>query len=270
MTAATPKIVFFDIDETLRRKETAYLPHSAVAAIKALRARNIHTAIATGRSPYALPTEIEALFDEQAIDILVGINGQYNCAFATDTKQLLSSHPLAIEDISSIVSYMRDRHRDYAFISATKIAVSRDSAMVAEVLRSVAQYEVNPNLHLEESVYQMLLFLDDPTCRQLQLDGQIPASLETIRWHPECIDLLNKNGGKANGIREVCRGLDIPLASTMAFGDGLNDMDMFRTVGTGIAMGDARDELKALASHVTGTVEEHGIASALRHYRLIA
>jgi hypothetical protein len=50
---------------------------------------------------------------------------------------------------------------------------------------------------------------------------------------------------------------------TLAFGDGLNDVEMFTAVGAGIAMGDACEALKAVATHVTGTLEEDGIARAL-------
>ena len=37
----TPKIIFFDIDETLYRKSSNYLPESVPAAIRALKARGI-------------------------------------------------------------------------------------------------------------------------------------------------------------------------------------------------------------------------------------
>lgn len=49
----------------------------------------------------------------------------------------------------------------------------------------------------------------------------------------------------------------------MAFGDGLNDVEMFAAVGCAVAMGDACAERKAVATHETGTLEEDGIARAL-------
>ena len=55
----------------------------------------------------------------------------------------------------------------------------------------------------------------------------------------------------------------------MAFGDGLNDVEMFKTVGYGVAMGDAVPELRALAQYQTGTVEEDGIYNALQHLGII-
>ena len=45
---------------------------------------------------------------------------------------------------------------------------------------------------------------------------------------------------------------------------------MFKTVGYGVAMGDAVPELRALAQYQTGTVEEDGIYTALQHLGIIA
>ena len=50
-----PKIVFFDIDDTLYRKETDVLRPSVTTALFELKQRNIITAIATGRTLCALP-----------------------------------------------------------------------------------------------------------------------------------------------------------------------------------------------------------------------
>ena len=45
----------------------------------------------------------------------------------------------------------------------------------------------------------------------------------------------------------------------MAFGDGNNDIEMLRAVGNGIAMGNASDDLKAVADEICGDVSEDGI-----------
>ena len=53
----------------------------------------------------------------------------------------------------------------------------------------------------------------------------------------------------------------------IAFGDAQNDSTMLKFVGTGVAMGNASDEVKALADEVTLTNEEDGIAVALaKHF----
>ncbi|WP_079989127.1 HAD family hydrolase [Collinsella ihumii] len=63
--------------------------------------------------------------------------------------------------------------------------------------------------------------------------------------------------------------LGIEPEECVAFGDGGNDISMFRCVGTSVAMGNASDEVKAAASHVTPHVDEDGIARACRDLGLI-
>ena len=99
--------------------------------------------------------------------------------------------------------------------------------------------------------------------------GILERGYQMIRWHPLAIDLLHADGSKARGIRAVCQKLGIDLADTMAFGDELNDLEMFKTVGFGVAMGDGREELKALAKYITAPLEQHGIYNALVHLGII-
>jgi hydroxymethylpyrimidine pyrophosphatase-like HAD family hydrolase len=55
----------------------------------------------------------------------------------------------------------------------------------------------------------------------------------------------------------------------MAFGDGGNDIPLIEYAGTGVAMGNATDDVKAAADYVTGTVGEDGVITALRHFSVI-
>lgn len=54
----------------------------------------------------------------------------------------------------------------------------------------------------------------------------------------------------------------------MAFGDGLNDLRMIREVGTGVAMGNARDEVKAAADYIALSNDEEGVARFIEEYVL--
>ena len=44
---------------------------------------------------------------------------------------------------------------------------------------------------------------------------------------------------------------------------------MLRFVGIGVAMGNGNDAVKAAADYVTDSVDEDGVANALRHFGLI-
>lgn len=55
----------------------------------------------------------------------------------------------------------------------------------------------------------------------------------------------------------------------MAFGDGGNDISIIRRAGTGVAMGNAGDNVKAAADYVTTSVDDDGVMNALVHFGVI-
>ena len=79
------------------------------------------------------------------------------------------------------------------------------------------------------------------------------------------------NSGKANkgaALAALCDYLKIDLSECMALGDGNNDVSVLKMAGIGVAMGNAADEVKKAADHVTETNEESGVAKAIFHYAL--
>ena len=55
------KIIFFDIDDTLRVKDTGYIPESIKTVFKQLKEKGILTGIASGRGIFGVVPELKAL-----------------------------------------------------------------------------------------------------------------------------------------------------------------------------------------------------------------
>jgi hydroxymethylpyrimidine pyrophosphatase-like HAD family hydrolase len=53
------------------------------------------------------------------------------------------------------------------------------------------------------------------------------------------------------------------MDEVMACGDAGNDTMMIKAAGTGVVMGNGREELKAIADFVTKTNDEDGVAYAI-------
>ena len=71
----------------------------------------------------------------------------------------------------------------------------------------------------------------------------------------------------------MAKYLGVSLGEVMAVGDGKNDISLLSVAGLGIAMGNASDELKGIADHVTLDVDEHfhfwRVADIQRPHRLV-
>lgn len=82
-------------------------------------------------------------------------------------------------------------------------------------------------------------------------------------------ELVPKGFHKGTGIQKVCELLDLDIEDTIAFGDGANDIGMFQTAGTAVAMGNGSDAAKASADLVTAPLTEDGIRKACKKLELI-
>ena len=105
--------------------------------------------------------------------------------------------------------------------------------------------------------------------KETDIFGKVLTHCEPMRWYPLFADIIARGNSKSTGIDKVLEYFDINLKDTMAFGDGGNDIPMLKHVATGIAMGNAEPHVKAVADYVTTSVDEDGIANALKHFGLI-
>lgn len=78
------------------------------------------------------------------------------------------------------------------------------------------------------------------------------------------LEIFPKGVNKGSALSAVCRQLGINPKNTIAFGDQELDIPFLKTAGYGVAMGNAIDELKAVADFVTTSNNEGGVAHALK------
>lgn len=82
------------------------------------------------------------------------------------------------------------------------------------------------------------------------------------------LTILHPLGDKANGLKIICDYLDVPFKNTTVFGDGLNDMEMFKLAGTSVAVSNALDSVKQQASIISSfSNDEDAVAKYLQEIR---
>ena len=82
------------------------------------------------------------------------------------------------------------------------------------------------------------------------------------------VDLTRAGVNKATAARRLADMLGIDTGRIIAAGDSYNDVPLLQECGLAIAMGDAPDELKAIAHYVAPSVDDDGLAVAIEEFVL--
>ncbi|CAG9611019.1 Putative bifunctional phosphatase/peptidyl-prolyl cis-trans isomerase [Bacillus rhizoplanae] len=254
------KIVFFDIDGTLldHNKE---IPQSTKEAVRRLQENGVHVAIATGRAPFMF----EDIRQELNIHNYVSFNGQY----VVFEDEVIYKNPLHPEALHAFTKFSEEAgyplvYLDHKDMKATVASHNYVTESFASLRMSHPVFE--PNFYEKRDIYQTLLF-----CKAGEEEKFISdyPQFHFIRWHAYSMDIIPMGGSKANGIEKFIEKLGFTREQVYAFGDGLNDLEMIETVGTGIAMGNGHEDLKKLANYVTKDVAEDGILHGLQWAELL-
>ena len=115
------------------------------------------------------------------------------------------------------------------------------------------------------SVQKIQLFSTDPALRTALLK-ELPTRFSHLAVSSSVernVEINHEDANKGAALTALASRLGLDRSQVMAFGDGLNDISMIREAGTGVAMQNAVDEVKAAADLITGSCEESGVAEVI-------
>ena len=82
----------------------------------------------------------------------------------------------------------------------------------------------------------------------------------------KCLEIFDKGVSKYNAIKVIMDLENIYNEDVIAFGDGLNDVDMVKLSGIGVAMGNALNDVKEVSDYVTISHNDDGVIYFLKEY----
>lgn len=82
------------------------------------------------------------------------------------------------------------------------------------------------------------------------------------------IELVSDKADKSRGLAALCAHLNIPMSEIITVGDSPNDLGMLKAAGLGVAMGNARAEVQAVADAITDDCDHSGVAKVIHEYLL--
>ena len=259
------KALFFDIDGTLVSFGTHSIPESTVEALKAAHNNGHKIFISTGR-PKAIINNLSQIQSLGIIDGYITMNGAY--CFVGDKVIYKSAIPH--DEVMELGHFCENHKYACIFVAEHTISVCHPNHLVKEIFYDYLHVDEIPTKTLAEAtsteIFQITPFITEE--QETEIHHAIP-NCEIGRWYPAFADITAIGNTKQKGIDEMIRYFGIKLEDTMSFGDGGNDISMLRHAAIGVAMGNAKEEVKAAADYITTSVDEDGIKNALTHFGII-
>lgn len=244
------KIAFFDIDGTLRDFEKRDISPKTLETLQRLKENGIRLVLATGRAPLLLPK-----FEGVEFDAYLTFNGSY-CY--TNEKTILS-RSIPKEDVHMLMENAARLKRPVAIATKDTMAANgTDTDLEEYYALAKERLEVAPNFEevIQEEIYQIMMGLE---AKDYEAMLQNVKNARITAWWDRAVDIIPAGGGKGTGVEKILEHFGLDKSESIAFGDGCNDIEMLRTAGIGVAMGNASDIVKKEADLVCGTVKEEGI-----------
>lgn len=258
------KIVFSDIDGTFLTPESKVSPVTA-EAVKKLLARDIPLVLVSARMPEAIYPLTEA------IGITIPIIS-YSGALAltaegeelgsvtmdgADTARLLDV--LASEYQEAVVNYYAGHHWYVKDVANERV---QTEVRITSAQPQAADF--HERLEAGEVPHKILLMAEPELCEraEAELSARFPM-FHVVRSAAFLLEIMDASVSKASGIAVMLEHFGLTPEEALSFGDNYNDTEMLELTGRSVAMGNAPEAIKKLATDVTAANAEDGLAKFL-------
>ena len=261
------KLVALDLDDTLLNSSRAISPRNK-AAIAAATAQGVVVTLATGRMyraarPYAAALGVDVpLIVYNGAMIKKGLSGK-----------TLFHRPLAPETTTLVLALLRQQGLYGQVYEEDELYTVRYTQEAEIYFRQtgVRAREMGETFYTRAWRSTKVLAIA-PAARvpgiMRWLQEELGEAAYVTTSKPMYVDVLHPQVSKGRALAQLARQLGVTRREVMAVGDSHNDLEMLAYAGLGVAMGNARDEVKERADAVTAANDEDGVAAAMERYVL--
>lgn len=258
------KIFFFDIDGTIldtARGERS-LPQPLFDNIKALRNSGNITVVCTARPKRFVDLLLPNLFNSCIL-----LNGSY----VEVEGHVLVDIPFSLEQIDSLNLYLNSIGASYIYIGNSYCWANNISYKYKNILDNI--YMVGNGYTKftpigENKVYTIDLFFETDNDYE-QISSYINSNSKiTLNYRKGnfTADLSFNNKNKSYSIEPVLKYYGVDINNSYAFGDSLNDLDVFKLIPNTCAVDNASEQLKRMASFISNKRAGIGVLEGLNYW----
>ncbi|GIP60398.1 MULTISPECIES: Cof-type HAD-IIB family hydrolase [Paenibacillus] len=264
------KMIVLDLDDTLLRDDHTISPRTKQALMDAQEA-GMKVVLASGRPTFAMTHIAKELELEKYGSFILSFNGAKitNCA----TQEVLFSSTLTPETAHELYAISKQEGvwiHTYVGDDIVTPAHNKYTDIEGEITGMPIVEAEDFIAAVQEPVVKVLM-VDDPeklVALESKLQPQLAGELNVVRSKPFFLEFTEAGVDKGTSLHHLIQQLGIKREEVIAIGDSYNDLAMIEFAGLGVAMGNAPDDIKAVANYVTDTNMEDGVAKVVEKYML--
>lgn len=267
------KLIALDLDDTLLN-DSREISDENVHVLRRAASLGIYVVLCSGRAEDAILPFVRRLdlAGTQSGRYIIAVNG---CSIFDMHKRERIYNKKVPADVLLYADRMAREMGYYSEVYGPDVIYAEkatewtrlDSEMCNVRLEVVEDYEN----FLRQGFVKMLIAGEPDKLQVLQkkLRDGLGTRANVFVSKPYFLEVLPANCGKGQAVNFLADHLGISRKETIGFGDSMNDEDMIRECGYGVAMCNGFEEIKALADFVTEkTNDENGVGDFLKKYVL--
>jgi Cof subfamily protein (haloacid dehalogenase superfamily) len=258
------KLIIADLDGTLVEKKQ--VSDQTKETLKRLKEQGYLFTIATGR--HMVATKELAKILEVDLPVICG-NGAIIYDYKNDEiirKEVLD--PRTVEQIMDLCFLHQVSFLMYTtkYVVATEEAKDKIHAQIGYFDTHVVKKDQLKD-YIDIGVFKILA-IDEQQEKLMHIKKELSHlnDIYMVQSRPIFLDIGHKDTNKGNTIKHLAKLLDVNIEDVLAIGDQENDIEMIKTAGLGIAMGNGHKNLKRVADDVTDTYEQDGFTKAIKKH----
>lgn len=268
-----PKIIAFDLDGTLLTTDKR-LSERNRAALQMAAERGTVIVPVTGRIFRGLPQVVR---DLPGLKYAITCNGA--SVYDIHSDRILYRKEMDVPLVVAIMSWLDGQPLvydcymdDWGWISAEmydRIEPYAPDPNLVPYIKSIRTPVKDLKSFLRQrgqSVQKIMAFCrDEATQRRLLSNVPFPG-ISVSSSATRNVEINHADANKGAALMALAEYLHIEREAVMAFGDGLNDLTMLRAAGTGVAMGNAGEAVKAQADRIAADNDDDGVAGVIEEF----
>lgn len=262
------KMLCLDIDGTLLNSKHQITKQTKEAISNVIKEKNVLVILVSARMPTGI------FFLAKELEITAPIICYSGALIVDSDKNILFNRYIELSYIKKLYSIAKkysigiSLYKDDEWYSEEKDKWVEQEEDITKLTASIRDYQ---ELFMEwenEGCNKILCMGDEEQIAALQneLFTTFGEELAIYLSKPTYLEIMSKKSSKTAAIAVLLKKYNLDPRTLMAIGDNYNDINMIEYAGLGIAMGNAPDEVKGYADHVTASNDEEGVAKAINTY----